>query len=189
MMKKIVLALFVLLLSQGICAKARHNGVWSLVSNVRLKMDTISVVDNTERLLAEADSLARLYRGEARKSVMYLPIVFTGYDIVPERGIERPAFVYRTTDEPELSVDSRWLDDARWQSWFERYHVMRVAFESPELVPYYFATMAEPPILAHKAPATPFVWLTVTDFRFKSKIRPSTEWNNPLNQEADFVME
>ena len=166
MMKKIVLALFVLLLSQGICAKARHNGVWSLVSNVRLKMDTITVVDNTERLLAEADSLARLYRGEARKSVMYLPIVFTGYDIVPERGIERPAFVYRTTDEPELSVDSRWLDDARWQSWFERYHVMRVAFESPELVPYYFATMAEPITMpmatATNGPFTPKKFLPST---------------------------
>ncbi|MDD6140670.1 MAG: DUF3078 domain-containing protein [Bacteroidales bacterium] len=145
-MKKIVLALLVFILSQSVDAKARNSGFWSLVSDFRLKSDTITVVDNTERLLAEADSLARLYRGDARESVIYLPIVFTGYDIVPERGIERSAFAYASaSEEPSLTVDRRWLDDAQWQSWFERYHAMRIAFERPELVPYYFATMAEPP--------------------------------------------
>ena len=145
-MKKIVLALLVFILSQSVDAKARNSGFWSLVSDFRLKSDTITVVDNTERLLAEADSLARLYRGDARESVIYLPIVFTGYDIVPERGIVRSAFAYASaSEEPSLTVDRRWLDDAQWQSWFERYHAMRIAFGRPELVPYYFATMAEPP--------------------------------------------
>ena len=108
------------------------------------KIEYLSAIDNSEALLAEADSLSRLYDKYERESRLYMPITFYSFYIIPEPAISMPE-EKPSSDLAAVEYDREWLDDALWKTWFENYHLMKIITTKPWLVPYNIRTMPEPP--------------------------------------------
>lgn len=118
----------------------------------RRKKATPTAVDNTVRLLATADSMATILPNPSMNRMMYLPIIFSGFKDIPDRHIEVKAWDVTRPDsckKKELSEllkpDFAWLDEIKWNTWFENYHVNHLTVHSPWLVPYNSNDMPEPP--------------------------------------------
>ena len=110
------------------------------------KNESLTAIDNSQRLLMEADSLSRLYRDYNPNKIMYLPIVFFEYKDINEPEIKADSLSFaQQTDSAKLDIDRKWLDQAAWDSKFENYHLYRIIVNEPWLVPYNIAKMPEPP--------------------------------------------
>ena len=102
-----------------------------------------SAVDNSARLLAVADSLAKTGERVPREGMMYLPVVFVSYETVSAPKIHvkewksKPAFQLRCNDA--------WYRELTRSLEFEKYHLMQLAINTPWLVPYNIDMMPEPP--------------------------------------------
>ncbi len=105
-----------------------------------------TAVDNSQKLLAEADSLSMLFNPYKTKRVMYLPIVFFEYKNTPEMQIDTAKIAIDSIKPTEqLCYDKRWLEQADWDSEFENYHINHIITHQPWLVPYNISMLPEPP--------------------------------------------
>lgn len=102
-------------------------------------------VDNSVVLLEAADSLARIDTRPRRENMLFLPVVFVSYEMIPDPKIERPAWIPFAREKAGLDYDRQWCDNLKWELDFERYHLNRIAIETPWLVPYNISMMPEPP--------------------------------------------
>lgn len=103
-----------------------------------------TAIDNSESLLQLADSLAIYEPRKPYETMMFLPIVFNKYEILPERKIDFPEWTAKP-DSMQLVYDREWLDDLKWAIEFEKYQLQTVAAYSPWLVPYNMDMMPEAP--------------------------------------------
>lgn len=114
-------------------------------SRKKTATDTIpTAVDNSEKLLLLADSLARMEYRPTTESLLFLPIVFYSYSIIPDKPIALQEWNNGYTPT-KLDFTPEWSDNAGWQIWFERTHINRIVCESPWLVPYNISMLPEPP--------------------------------------------
>lgn len=104
-------------------------------------------IDNSEILLAVADSLTLAAIPENNEKFMYLPIIFDKYQIIPDMPEKafNPTFESTADTNLKLEADTDWFEQMTWDVWFEKYHINRVITESPWLVPYNITMMPEPP--------------------------------------------
>ena len=110
------------------------------------KQEVLVATDNLQNLIAEADSLSRLYYDYNPEKLMYLPIVFFKYQDIDDKSLTIDTLSLKQhTDSARLEIDTRWLDQAIWDNWFENYHINRIIVNQPWLVPYNIADMPEPP--------------------------------------------
>ena len=110
------------------------------------KQENLSAIDNSQRLLAEADSLSHLYREYRSEKMMFLPIIFVEYQDIDEKPIKADSLsLAQRRDTARLDFDKKWLEQAEWDNWFENYHLYRIMVNQPWLVPYNIANMPEPP--------------------------------------------
>lgn len=110
------------------------------------KQEMLVATDNLQNLIAEADSLSRLYYDYNPEKLMYLPIVFFKYQDIDDKSLTIDTLSLKQhTDSARLEIDTRWLDQAIWDNWFENYHINRIIVNQPWLVPYNIADMPEPP--------------------------------------------
>ncbi len=116
----------------------------------RLKKDKTPVyptaVDNSTALLETADSLAQ-ESSNYDPSILFLPIVYTSYQITPEMSLQQPdsIFALQPKTQTSLDYDHQWLDNLQWQNRMNSEHLQRIAVESPWLVPYNLEMLPEPP--------------------------------------------
>lgn len=114
-------------------------------SHKKTTTDTIpTAVDNSEKLLLLADSLARMEYKPTAESLLFLPIVFYSYSIIPDKPIALQEWNNGYTPT-KLDFTPEWSDNAGWQIWFERTQINRIVCESPWLVPYNISMLPEPP--------------------------------------------
>lgn len=103
-----------------------------------------SAADNSAVLLSAADSLAKTDVRIPRKNMLFLPVVFSSYSMDPAPGIDFPEW-NGWAEQPEIEYDKKWNDDLKRALDFERYHLNRLAVNTPWLVPYNIDMMPEPP--------------------------------------------
>ena len=100
-------------------------------SRKKTATDTIpTAVDNSEKLLLLADSLARMEYRPTTESLLFLPIVFYSYSIIPDKPIALQEWNNGYTPT-QLDFTPEWSDNAGWQIWFERTHINRIPTTSP----------------------------------------------------------
>lgn len=104
-----------------------------------------AAVDNSAKLLAEADSLSMLYNPYNKERILYVPIVFFEYKIIPDMKIEEPKIEFAKADSLKLDFDDNWYEQLKKNTWFESYHINKVITDSPWLVPYNISMLPEPP--------------------------------------------
>ena len=84
------------------------------------KQENLSAIDNSQRLLAEADSLSHLYREYRSEKMMFLPIIFVEYQDIDEKPIKADSLsLAQRRDTARLDFDQKWLEQAEWDNWFE----------------------------------------------------------------------
>ena len=79
---------------------------------------------------------------EIEPNIMFSPIVFDKQQIV-SCGLDTPQ--YGMPAKASLDLDREWLDRNMRKNNFEKYHINRVIYTSPDVVGYIFSQLPEPP--------------------------------------------
>lgn len=105
------------------------------------KVDTLPLIP-TVVLVDEFSVLSDTI--EVKPSMMYLPIIFIKQQIITD-SIGYPEYNPADTLRKELDFNYNWLtDDIRYDK-FQRYHMNRVIYQSPEIVRYNLENLPKPP--------------------------------------------
>ena len=107
--------------------------------------EPLLAVDNSERLLHEADSLSYLTFNDPYKH-MFLPIVFVKYHEVKEPTLAISSITDTIpTGDFNLPKEAEWLDKVLTDTKFQNYHIHRLIAEAPWLIHLNLDMLPEPP--------------------------------------------
>ncbi|MGN0206222.1 MAG: DUF3078 domain-containing protein [Muribaculaceae bacterium] len=137
-MKRILLVF--LLLGIALSAQAVKNDSTQVAPCDTVALDSTIVLIPTP-VLADSTTYIPSWT-EIEPNIMFSPIVFDKQQTV-SCGLDTPR--YGAPEKASLDLDREWLDRSMHKSNFEKYHINRVIYTSPNVVGYIFSQLPEPP--------------------------------------------